>query len=43
MPSVTYVEANGQRHTVEVEENQSLMERAIFNEVPGIVALCGGM
>jgi len=43
MPRVTYVEANAQRHTVEVEVNQSLMEGAILNEVPGIVALCGGM
>jgi 2Fe-2S ferredoxin len=43
MPRVTYVEANGQRHTVEVDENQSLMEGAILNEVPGIVAQCGGI
>jgi 2Fe-2S ferredoxin len=43
MPKVTYVEANGRRHTVEVDENQSLMEGAVFNDVPGIVGQCGGI
>jgi 2Fe-2S ferredoxin len=43
MPKVTYVEADGRRHTVEVDENQSLMEGAILNDVPGMVAQCGGI
>jgi 2Fe-2S ferredoxin len=43
MPKVTYIEASGQAHHVEVEVDQTLMEGAILNDVPGIVALCGGI
>jgi len=43
MPKVTYIEGNGRAHTVEVDVDQTLMEGAILNDVPGIVALCGGI
>ncbi len=43
MPVVTYVESNGTPHRVEVGVDQSVMEGSILNEVPGIVALCGGI
>lgn len=42
MPEVTYVEACGTRHTVEVEPGLSAMEGAIRNGVPGIDGDCGG-
>ncbi len=43
MPKITYVEHDGTRHEVEVDEGLSLMEGAIDNSVPGIDADCGGM
>ncbi len=43
MPNITYVEANGTEHTVEVEEGFNLMEGATLNMVPGIEGVCGGM
>lgn len=43
MPNITYVEANGTEHTVEVEEGFNLMEGATLNMVPGIDGVCGGM
>jgi 2Fe-2S ferredoxin len=42
MPRVTFVEANGTKHVVDAELDQSLMRAAIDNLVPGIVAECGG-
>ena len=42
MPKVTYIEFNGQEHTVEVEKALSIMEGAVQNNVPGIDADCGG-
>ena len=43
MPKITYIEANGTEHTVDVEEGFNLMEGAILNMVPGIEGVCGGM
>ena len=43
MPKITYVEANGTEHTVDVEEGFNLMEGATLNMVPGIEGVCGGM
>ena len=42
MGTVTYIEFNGKEHSVEVNNGQSLMEGAVGNLVPGIVADCGG-
>lgn len=42
MGKVTYIEFNGRAHEVEAREGQSLMEAAVGNLVPGIVADCGG-
>ena len=42
MPKVTYIEFNGQEHTVEVEKGLSIMEGAVQNNVPSIDADCGG-
>ena len=39
---VTYIEADGKPHTIEVAEGWSLMEGAVKHLVPGIDADCGG-
>lgn len=42
MAHITYIEANGTKHEVEGEDGSTVMENAIRNDVPGIVAECGG-
>jgi len=42
MTKITYVEPDGSRIEVEAENGSTVMENAIMNGVPGIVAECGG-
>ena len=42
MPRITYVESTGEAHAVDVPVGVSVMEGAVNNLVPGIVADCGG-
>lgn len=42
MAKITYVEFDGNGHTVDVANGLSVMEGAIRNNVSGIVAECGG-
>jgi 2Fe-2S ferredoxin len=42
MAKITYIEANGVTHAVEAANGSTVMENAIRNDVPGIVAECGG-
>ena len=43
MPKITYIqETDGTRHEIEAETGSTVMETAIMNGVPGIVAECGG-
>ena len=42
MPRITFIEHNGEEHTVAPEVGASLMRAAIDNLVPGIDADCGG-
>jgi 2Fe-2S ferredoxin len=42
MPKVTYVEANGAEHVIEVPVAENVMRGALYNDVPGIVGECGG-
>ena len=42
MIKITYIEFDGTSHTVEAPTDTTLMETAINNDVPGIVAECGG-
>ena len=42
MPKITYIEASGNRKTIEVEKGLSVMEGAVQNKIPGIDADCGG-
>ena len=43
MPRVTYIEANGTEHVVEVAVGTSVMQGAVNNLVPGIDGDCGGL
>ena len=42
MAKITYIEANGTEHVVEVKAGLSVMEGAVKSNVPGIAADCGG-
>src|ERR1700749_2821161 len=42
MPKITFIEASGNAIETEAELGSTVMETAIMNGVPGIVAECGG-
>ena len=42
MPKVTFIEADGTEHVVEIAVGWSVMEGAVKQSVPGIDAACGG-
>ncbi|MFJ2770624.1 2Fe-2S iron-sulfur cluster-binding protein [Streptomyces sp. NPDC087300] len=42
MPKITYVSADETARTIEVPVGTSVMRGAVFNDVDGIVAQCGG-
>jgi 2Fe-2S ferredoxin len=42
MPIVTYVEADGAKHAVDVPAGENVMRGAVNNGVEGIVGECGG-
>ena len=42
MSKITYIDTNGNKETIEVENGLSVMEGAIQNKIPGIDADCGG-
>lgn len=42
MPKITLIEASGTRHEIEAENGSTVMEQAIMNGIPGIIAECGG-
>lgn len=42
MPIVTYIEASGHSHEVDLNSGVSLMQGAVDNMIDGIVAECGG-
>jgi 2Fe-2S ferredoxin len=42
MVQITYIEFDGTEHTIEAHTGRSVMENAVKNGVPGIVAECGG-
>ena len=42
MPKITYIEADSASHTLEVPVGESVMRGAVLNDVPGILAECGG-
>lgn len=42
MPKVTYIEADGTQHVIDVPVEETVMRGALYNSVPGIVGECGG-
>jgi 2Fe-2S ferredoxin len=42
MPKITFIEHDGTEHTVEATLGNTVMETALAQSVPGIVAECGG-
>ncbi len=42
MPRITFIDQDGNGRTVEAELGATVMETAINNDVPGILATCGG-
>lgn len=42
MQTITFVDADGSAHVLEVEPGQSVMQVAIENDIRGILADCGG-
>jgi 2Fe-2S ferredoxin len=42
MPKINYIEYDGKKRTVDAPVGTTVMENAIKNGVPGIVAECGG-
>ena len=42
MPTVIYIDSAGARHEVDVETGFTLMEGAFNQQIPGMVAECGG-
>ena len=42
MPMITYVVPDGSAHVVDVPVGQSIMDGSVRNNLPGIVAECGG-
>jgi 2Fe-2S ferredoxin len=42
MPTIVYVQPDGSRREVDAPAGTSVMKNAIQNDVPGILAECGG-
>jgi len=42
MPKITYIDQDGTSRAVEAEIGASVMETAVKNDIPGILAVCGG-
>ena len=42
MPTIVFIEHDGKEHDVQAEAGRSVMQAAVENAVPGIVADCGG-
>ena len=42
MPKITFIDPDGTARTIDAEVGATVMETAINNDVPGILATCGG-
>jgi 2Fe-2S ferredoxin len=42
MPKITFIDNDGSARTVEAEVGSTVMETAVQNDVPGVLATCGG-
>ena len=43
MPKVTYIEASGKKHEIQVDTGLSIMEGAVQNSVPGLMPTVGDL
>ena len=42
MPKITFIRHSGERHIIEAEVGESVMQVAVNSAIPGILADCGG-
>jgi len=42
MPKITYIDQDGTARTIDASLGATVMETAINNDIPGILATCGG-
>jgi 2Fe-2S ferredoxin len=42
MPKITFIDTDETARTIEAEIGSTVMENAVNNDVPGILATCGG-
>ena len=42
MPTITFIDQDGNQRKIEAEAGSTVMETAINSDVPGILATCGG-
>ena len=42
MPKVTYIEANGASHVIDLPDGENVMRGALNHDLPGIIGECGG-
>lgn len=42
MPTITYIDPDGAKHEIEARIGATVMDTAVKNGVPGVVAECGG-
>ena len=42
MPIITFIAADGKSQSLQVDAGQSLMQAAVYNDIRGILADCGG-
>jgi ferredoxin, 2Fe-2S len=42
MPTITFIDQDGNQREIEAEAGSTVMETAINSDVPGILATCGG-
>ena len=42
MPTITFIDQDGNEREIDAEVGSTVMETAINNDIPGILATCGG-
>ena len=42
MPTITFIDQDGNEREIQAEVGSTVMETAINNDIPGILATCGG-
>ncbi len=42
MPKITFIDTDEEARTIDAETGSTVMEAAVSNDIPGILATCGG-